>query len=63
MNPTFDKIRDPKNQIQSSQKIVLDIDKDGSYDYENEMGFQFDKAYFKKAIEEEVINVKRHRKY
>jgi hypothetical protein len=30
--------------------------------YENEMDFQMDKSYFKQAIKEEVINVKRHRR-
>jgi hypothetical protein len=41
---------------------MLDIDKDGSYDYENDMGPQFDKTFYKKAIEEEVFKVKKHRK-
>lgn len=49
-NHVFDEVRDKKNEITTFKKLILEVDQDNVYDYDNHSSMLFDTEDYLKMI-------------
>jgi hypothetical protein len=57
----FDDIRDRDSIMDSNVKLILNVDKQDSFDYQNDRSLSYDMQDLKLAIEEEVKFIRESR--